>query len=216
MRDYLLFIDTETSGLPTDWRQPYANAAAWPHILQVAWVVYTKAGELVKTEAAYLRPADYDISPAAGLVHGLTLAFLERHGQGRHAVMQRLLADLGRYDPLVVGHFMELDFHMVGVTLHRAGLPNALLSRPLFCTMRLSEDFVRTPGRRFLRLPELYERLFGRPMLREHDALVDAQATADCFWELRRRGEISPEALRAQLQPRLPVARPAWWRALFG
>jgi DNA polymerase-3 subunit epsilon len=177
--------------------------------------VYTAAGELVKTEAAYLKPADYDITPAAGRVHGLTLAFLERHGQGRHAVMQRLLDDLRRYDPLVVGHFMELDFHMVGVTLHRAGLPNELVGRPLFCTMRLTEDFVRIPGRRFMRLPELYERLFGQPMLREHDALVDAQATADCYWELSRRGEISPDILRAQWQPRLPVARRPWWRTLF-
>lgn len=216
MPDYLLFIDTETSALPADWRRPYAQNEAWPHILQVAWVIYSDNGELVKTESAYLKPADYDISPAAGLIHGLTLQFLEQQGQGRHAVMQRLLDDLKRYEPLVVGHFMELDFHMLGVTFHRAGLPNGLLGRPTFCTMRLTEDFVQTPGRRFLRLPELYERLFGRPMRREHDALLDAQATAKCFFELRRRGDLPDAALREQRQPRPPASRQAWWHELFG
>lgn len=216
MRDYLLFIDTEASGLPADWQQPYGQAGAWPHIVQVAWVIYTRAGELVKTENYYLKPADYDISPAAGLVHGLTLQFLEQRGQGRHTVMQHLLDDLRRYEPLVVGHFMELDFHLLGVTFHRAGLPNGLLAQPTFCTMRLTEQFVRPAGRRYLRLPELYERLFGRPLLQEHDALTDAQATADCFFALWHNGDITEQTLRAQAPLTPPLPRPSRRRGLFG
>ena len=217
MPDYLLFIDTETSGLPANWRQPYARTQAWPHILQVAWVIYSAAGQHIKTESYYLKPAKYDISPASELIHGLTLQFLEQQGQGRHAVMQRLLNDLRQYEPLVVGHFMELDFHMLGVTFHRAGLPNGLLGLPTFCTMRLTDQFMRPAGRRFLRLPELHNRLLGRPMLREHDALIDAQATADCFFELRRQGVITAETLRSQL-PLLPPPEPQPRRrwGLFG
>lgn len=215
MRDYLLFVDTETSGLPAHWGHSYAQGEAWPHILQVAWVIYGADGQQIKTESYYLKPADYDISPAAGRIHGLTRQFLEQQGQGRHTVMQHLLADLRRYEPLVVGHFMELDFHMLGVTFHRAGLPNGLLGLPTFCTMRLTDQFVRPAGRRFLRLPELYERLFGRPMLREHDALLDAQATAECFFELQRQGAITEELLQNQLPLAPPPARarPArrWW-----
>jgi DNA polymerase-3 subunit epsilon len=203
VRDYLLFIDTETSGLPADWSEPYANSTAWPHILQVAWVVYEASGQLVKTESYYLKPNDYDISPASGQVHGLTLQFLEQQGQGRHAVMQCLLNDLRQYNPLVVGHFMELDFHMLGVTFHRTGLPNALLGLPTFCTMRLTNQFVRPAGRRFLRLPELYERLFSRPMLQE-------QATAECFFELWRKGDITEEMFHNQL----PLAPPEALRAV--
>ncbi|WP_375416797.1 exonuclease domain-containing protein [uncultured Hymenobacter sp.] len=217
MRDYLLFIDTETSGLPANWQQPYAHSAAWPHVVQVAWVIYGRAGELIKTESYYLKPGGYDISPAAGRIHGLTLQFLEQQGQGRHLVMQQLLDDLRRYEPLLVGHFMELDFHMLGVTLHRAGLPNGLLGLPTFCTMRLTDRFVRPAGQRFLRLPELYERLFNRPMLREHDALLDAQATAACFFELWRKGDINEEMLAAQVPLRPPAeAVASRWRRLFG
>lgn len=217
MPDYLLFVDTETSGLPTNWQQPYAQNAAWPHIVQVAWVLCEASGQQIKAESYYLKPSGYEMSPAAGQIHGLTLPFLEQQGHDRHAVMQRLLADLRQYEPLVVGHFMELDFHLLGVTLHRAGLPNGLLGLPTFCTMRLTERFVRPAGRRYLRLPELYERLFGRPMLREHDALVDAQATAECFLELRRKGDITAEMLAAQVPLRPPAEAPKpRWRRLFG
>ena len=215
LRDYLLFIDTETSGLPKNWSQPYTNGEAWPHILQVAWVIYESSGPLVKSESYYLKPTDYDISPASGAIHGLTLQFLEQQGHSRYAVMQLLLDDLRKYKPLVIGHFMELDFHMLGVTFQRVGLPNALVGLPTFCTMRLTDQFVRPAGRRFLRLPELYERLFGRPMLREHDALTDAQATADCFFELWRNGDIPDEAFDNQLPLAPPPAHKSKARSWF-
>ena len=203
MAEYLLFVDTETSGLPADWRRPYAELGAWPHVAQVAWLIYTTAGELVKTENHYIRPSDYDLTPASMQVHGLTLAYLHAHGQPRQPVMQRLYDDLLRYKPLVVGHFIELDYHMVGVSFHRSGLTNALLGLPTFCTMRFTERFWQPMRQQYLRLADLYQRQFGRPMLLQHDALADAEATAECFFALRRAGDIDAEALASQptLQP---------------
>jgi DNA polymerase-3 subunit epsilon len=198
MNDYLLFVDTETSGIPHDWAQPYAAGTAWPHIVQLAWIIYGPGGHPVKTENHYIRPSDYDISPDSGRIHGLTRQFLETHGDSRHAVMQRLHDDLKHYQPLVVGHFMELDFHMIGVSFHRAGLPNPLLALPTFCTMRLTERFIQPLQQQYLRLADLYHRQFGRAMPQQHDALADAQATADCFFELQRKGDIDAATLAAQ------------------
>jgi DNA polymerase-3 subunit epsilon len=221
--EYLLFVDTETSGLPTDWRRPYAEPGAWPHVAQVAWLIYTAAGELVKTENHYIRPSDYDISPASMQVHGLTLAYLHEHGEARLPVMQRLHNDLLRYKPLVVGHFIELDYHMVGVSFHRSGLPNALLGLPTFCTMKLTERFWQPMRQQYLRLADLYQRQFGQPMLKQHDALADAEATAQCFFELRRTGDIDADALASQrpLQPppthaALAAARRPFWKYWLG
>ena len=221
--EYLLFVDTETSGLPADWRRPYAEPGAWPHVAQVAWLIYTAAGELVKTENHYIRPSDYDISPASMQVHGLTLAYLHEHGEARLPVMQRLHADLLHYKPLVVGHFIELDYHMVGVSFHRSGLSNALLGLPTFCTMRLTERFWQPMRQQYLRLADLYQRQFGRPMGKQHDALADAEATAQCFFELRRTGDIDAEALASQPQLKPPpthaalaAARRPFWKYWLG
>ncbi len=198
MREYLLFVDTETSGIPQDWAKPYSSRENWPHIAQLAWVVYTRDGQEVKAENHYIQPSDYDINPASGSVHGLTVDFLRQHGQPRHAVMQRLHRDLLQYHPLVVAHFMQLDFHMVSVGFYRAGLQNPLEHLPLFCTMRATGPLVRRSNQRFLRLTELHQRLFHEPQPQEHDALADAYATARCFFELRRQGTITPESVALQ------------------
>lgn len=201
MKDYLLFVDTETSGIPRDWNQPYSRRDAWPHILQLAWVVCTSDGTEIKAENYYISPSDYDLSPESGAIHGLTPAFLHAHGQSYHAVLQRLHRDLTHYQPLVVAHFMQLDFHMMGVGFHRSGLTNPLLGLPLFCTMRATGPLLRHSSQGFLRLGELYQRLFKEPQLREHDALADAYAAARCFFEMRRQGIITDETMRKQGPP---------------
>ena len=198
MREYLLFVDTETSGIPRDWSKPYSSRDNWPHIAQLAWVVYTRDGQEVKAENHYIQPNDYDMSPASGSIHGLTLDFLREHGKPRQAVMHLLHRDLLRYHPLVVAHFMQLDYHMVSVGFYRAGLQNPLSHLPTFCTMRATRDLVRATDRRFLRLGELHQRLFHEPMPQEHDALADAYATARCYFELERQGVITPETIAQQ------------------
>lgn len=208
MREYLLFVDTETSGIPQDWNQPYSVLGNWPHIAQLAWVIYSKEGQQVKAENYYILPSDYDVSPASVSVHGLTREFLLEHGQSRHEVMRRLYQDLRRYQPLVVAHFMQLDFHMLGVGFYRAGLENPLDALPTFCTMLLTGDFVRRGQQQYLRLGELYERLFGEPLQRQHDAQVDAYATARCFFELRRQGDITEQVITAQPPFRRPATVP--------
>lgn len=205
VKEYLLFVDTETSGIPHDWGKPYSSRDSWPHIAQLAWVVYTRDGQEIKAENHYIQPSDYDISPASGNIHGLTLDFLRDHGKPRHAVMQRLYRDLLHYQPLVVAHFMKLDFHMVGVGFYRAGLKNPLVELPTFCTMRATGQLVRYPSQGFLRLGELHERLFHEPLRQAHDALVDAYATARCFFEMRRQGIITDEIVAQQLPVGLSV-----------
>ncbi len=55
MSDYLLFIDTETSGLPKKWGLPYSAKNNWPFSVQIAWVIYTKEGQKVKQENHFIK-----------------------------------------------------------------------------------------------------------------------------------------------------------------
>ncbi|WP_375435050.1 exonuclease domain-containing protein [uncultured Hymenobacter sp.] len=206
MQQYLLFVDTETTGLPAGWSKPYSSERNWPYIAQLAWVVYTLEGELVKTENHYIRVPSGRMRPSALAIHGLTPDFLDQHGEARSIVMQRFFNDLRTYGPLVVGHYMRLDFHMIGVEFHRTGLPNLLAELPTLCTMQTSQRQAQAQERSFLRLGELHEHLFKEPMARQHDALIDAQATARCFFELRRLGDLSDEIISEQPQLSVPSA----------
>ncbi|WP_162303687.1 3'-5' exonuclease [Hymenobacter sediminis] len=199
MPEYFLFLDTETTGLPRRWDRPYSEEQQWPCIAQLGWAVYTAEGELVKTDQAYLQVPAQRMSATAVAIHGLTPAFLQEQGQAPETVLGRLLQDLESYQPRVIGHFLRLDFHVLGAAFSRAGLANPLPALPQFCTM--AATWPPLPGshhRRHLRLNELHELLFGEPMVRLHDAYIDALATARCFFELRRRGLISSEKLVGQ------------------
>lgn len=198
MRDYLLFIDTEASGLPGKWNLPYSNKKNWPFIVQLAWIIYTPSGEEVKRENHYISNADFNISPQAIKIHGITPGFLASHGEIREVVMEKLAADLDTYKPVLIGHFVELDMHMLGADFYRAGLPNPAAALPTFCTMLATRHYVRNPGVKYLRLGELYTELFGAKLQNQHNALADAEATAASFFELVKKGEITEETLIAQ------------------
>ncbi|SNC61247.1 DNA polymerase-3 subunit epsilon [Hymenobacter gelipurpurascens] len=210
MREFLLFVDTETTGLPLRWDAPYAEERYWPHIAQLAWGIYTPAGELIKSESHYLRVPPGTMQDSALAIHGLTSSFLQEQGEEPHAVLERLHTDLLAYNPLVVGHYLQLDFHVVGSGFHRVGLSNPLEELPTFCTMQLTHGVPAPLGRRHLRLGELFEKLFQRPMERQHDAWADAQATAQCFFELQRRGNLTEKLIEQQSPLTVPKPGRRW------
>lgn len=190
MRAHILFIDTETSGLPKKWDAPYADQDNWPFIVQIAWLIYSREGELLKTENHYILDTDYQISSTSRDIHGIDPAFLKEHGKERKNVMKILQQDLLTYRPLLVGHFMQLDYHMMGIGFYRAGLENPAAQLPQFCTMGISARLVHQKPYKYLKLGDLYEWLFDKPLENQHNALTDAKATAACFFELRKKGNL--------------------------
>ncbi|WP_439883333.1 3'-5' exonuclease [Pontibacter sp. MBLB2868] len=198
MNEFIIFIDTETTGIPVNWNAPYSDDKSWPHSVQVAWFLFTREGVKVKSENHYILEPELEISPASQRIHGITQDFLQEHGKAREQVFRLLAHDLQKYKPLVVGHFMKLDYHMLGVGFHRANLPNPLLNLPSFCTMEASANFFLPQPKNFMHLGELYERLFQAPLERQHDAAADAEATAACFFKLMQQGDISAETILNQ------------------
>ncbi len=199
LKDYLLFIDTEGSDLPKKWDLPYSAKNNWPFSVQISWIIFTKDGKQEKIENHYILDNDFTVAPSALEVHGLTHEFLQQNGEEREKVLDILSIDLQQYQPLVVGHFMELDAHMIGADYYRIGKENPLQKMPGFCTMRASAHLVQNPVAKYLRLFDLYRILFNENLLNQHNALVDAMATADCFFELVKRGEINEKTMQEQV-----------------
>ena len=201
MREYILFIDTEATGLPKNWNAPFSLAGNWPHTVQVSWLIYTPEGQQIKTENHYIYEADFQISPSAFKIHGITHEFLHQQGETRKKVLTLLADDLEHYQPLVVGHFMKFDALVLGADYYRMGWKSPLDFLPTFCTMEASTAYVRYPGVKYLRLGELYTVLFATTLKQQHNALVDARATADCFFELVKRQDIDlPQVLQQKIK----------------
>jgi DNA polymerase-3 subunit epsilon len=198
LSDYFLFIDTEASGLPLKWDLPYSADENWPHALQVSWLIYDRHHTLIKQQNHYIGSEGIHITPAALAIHGLTPEFLAINGKPLTEVLQLLTADLQQYQPMVTGHFIRLDYYLLGAAFYRSAMENPLNTLPFFCTMAATTHLVHSSLTRHLRLEELYYMLFNTDLQHQHNALHDAQATAACFFELRNRGEIPDKSIRQQ------------------
>lgn len=198
MNDYLLFIDTEASGLPKNWDQPYDAANNWPYCVQIAWVIYSHDGRKITEKNYYIKNEDFTIAGSAFVIHGIDRDFLNKNGEIRRVVLKLLCDDIKNYRPLIVGHFMQFDRHMLGADFFREGIEDPLSNAPLFCTMIGSAHLIRNPSDKFLRLEQLYQTLFNAILKNHHNALVDASATADCFFEMMKRREIDEQVILQQ------------------
>ena len=201
MHNYLLCIATAATDLPKDWTLPFTAPDNWPHALQISWIVYDKHRVEVKREDHYISISDdVEISESALKVHGITPAYLQQHGEDINKVLQLFIDDLVFYNPLVIGHFVKMDYYVIGAELHRAGIKDVLEKVPVFCTMTTSGHIMQNTTSRQLRLDELYNTLFYKELIHPHNALYDALHAADCYFELSDRGEITQKMIDQQNQ----------------
>ena len=198
MHKYILFIDTETSDKPRKWKTPTARVEKWPYILQISWSLYTETGEELFVRNYFINPGEIKINDEALKLHGISLEFLHEQGSSREFVLQQLSADLLKFEPLVVGHFLQFDLKMLEVGFNRTNIKHNLDKLAKFCTMINTRSVFYAGRSQMLRLGELYSRLFKQELTNQHDALVDSQATKECFFELVKRGEIDDDTIRNQ------------------
>lgn len=198
MKQYFLFLDTETSGLPKKWNRKYTDSDNWPHVLQLAWIIFDKEMQEVKRSNKYIYEPLIPISPAAEQIHGLTPPFLMQHGEKKKEVLRKLSHDIKKYQPQIVGHFLSFDLQVLSTEFFRCQLPIPFQELTYFCTLLHSKRYVRNPHMVHLPLALLYETLFSATPAGIHNAEQDAALTASCYFEMIRRGELSDQDIKRQ------------------
>ena len=188
-----LFFDTETTGIPNDYKAPCTNTDNWPRLIQLGWLLTDAAGRILSEGNHIVRPDGFEIPKAASDVHGITTEFALENGKPLLDVIFAFGADLNQAD-CMVGHNVDYDLHIVGAEYVRLGYDSRIMfARPTLCTMQATIQFCNIPGRfgpKWPKLMELYTKLFGQEFDGAHDAMADIVATKDCFFELIRRGVV--------------------------
>lgn len=195
MNSYLLFIDTETTGVPKRWDLPYSDTGNWPSAVQVSWIICSEDGTEIKKEDRYIFEEDLTISEESFRVHGITEEFLRSRGRSRREVLTALADDILKYQPVIVGHFLEFDLHILAADFLRAGLPNPFENSRFYCTMLKSRQYTSGSSKTGMRLPELSRYLLDEMSEPSHNAMIDAVTTARCFFEIRRQSQLSQKDL---------------------
>lgn len=185
---YYIVIDTETTGMPLHCDSAMDQTEEWPYILQLAWLVLDHDGNLVKEENHYLKNRGIEIDKQAQQLHGITKEILKDKGVSKRGMLKRLYKDIKRYNPLIIGHFVEFDMKMLTVETNRLKLNFDYDGVPLFCTMLMSGIKSHHPRRQYPSLSELYQQCFNKPLEHAHDAVHDARAAATVFLHLVENG----------------------------
>lgn len=177
-------VDVETSGL----------SLRRHRVLQVGVVVARADGSVIDRWGSLVRPRRrwYRVGPTR--LHGIRRAQL-RHAPSQESVLLQLATHLE--GAVFVAHNAPFDLAFLNKAARECGVPLPIHS--WLCTLRLSRQL--DPERaRSHRLGALCER-YDVALVRPHDALADADATAAVLPHLlRANGIVSVAGVAAQLE----------------
>ncbi|MFM7386736.1 MAG: PHP domain-containing protein, partial [Bacteroidota bacterium] len=199
---YLIF-DTETTGLPRNFKAPITDTDNWPRVIQLAWQLHDDEGKLIRRNDSLIHPNGFTIPYDSERIHGISTALAKQDGVPIEEVVQVFLQDL-KEAKFLVGHNLRFDLNVMGCELVRLGWDSPLESIPVLdtCTEETAR-LLQIPGGKGgkFKLPtltELYAHLFAEGFTETHNATADVEATTRCFLEMLRLGHIPKGSLGSE------------------
>lgn len=187
---YLVF-DTETTGLPKNYKAPISDLDNWPRLVQLSWAWFDAAGKAWDRYDYIIRPDGFIIPEEATKIHRISQAQAVAEGKDLKEVLLEFAEHIARAEALV-GHNIDFDDKIISSEFYRNQIPNELAEVKKICTMKAGADICRISdghgGYKWPNLSELHRHLFNRDFTEAHNAMVDVLACARCFFELRQRG----------------------------
>lgn len=196
-----LFVDVETTGPVLDYSAPVSDSKAWPHIVQIAYILATEDRQVIFQGKNIVRiPDKVTINEKAFEVHGITEEFCKTYGLTpmlTYTLFDRMLSNCD----VIVCHNIKFDLNVIRAEYFRYDMHHTFKEKKRFCTMtdkavmnfvdaRKSNNALKWP-----KLSELYYKCFGTTFDNAHDAFADINATMHSFWHLIDLGIINPALL---------------------
>ena len=188
----VLFLDTETTGLPL-WKEP-SHHPGQPHIVQLAaLMVNVDTRKTVATIDLTIRPEGWTIPDETAAIHGVTTEHALDVGVPESMAL-RLFIEMWTRCAFRVAHNAPFDARIlrIALTRHLPDLADSYKAGAEQCTQALSTPVLNLPPSEKMRavgrthaksanLREAYEFFMGKPLEGAHTALADAQACRDVW-----------------------------------
>ena len=193
MKNLYIFFDTETTGLPKDWKAPMNQLNNWPRVIQLAWATYDDTGKEIGSKCDLITPDGWTIpNEKFWIDNGYSTEVNQEKGIPIALAVNHFTEMLAGCHTLV-SHNMSYDYNVLGAEMLRMNI-HWSKELKLICTKEESTDFVKLPGSygkyKWPKLSELHQHLFGTGFENAHDALADVRACAKCFFDLAKKGVI--------------------------
>jgi DNA polymerase-3 subunit alpha len=195
-----IVFDTETTGLIQKKNAKIEELEFWPRVVQLAWQIHDKSGNLLRHEDFLIQPNGFKIPYDAEKVHGISTELAETTGKPLVEVLDLFLTEVEAAE-FLVGHNLKYDLDVLSSELFRLGRSLDVFDKAVLDTC--TEDTAQKcqlpggKGKKF-KLPtlsELYFHLFKEGFNEAHNATADVEASARCFFELLRTHHFSADKL---------------------
>ena len=194
----LLFFDTETTGLPSNYDAPVSESNNWPRLVQFAYIIGDYNRNVIESSSFIIKPDGYTIPSNATAIHGISTDKALAEGITIEQALVRIQRLLYETDTLV-GHNIEYDIKIVDAEFYRYRNYTIMNKMKAICTMKSSYEWCGLPNNKFPKLTELHKMLLGEDYDGVHNASSDVYATFRCFWSLWDR-EVPLETLKQETQ----------------
>ena len=193
-----LIYDTETNGLPIDYKAHVHEVDNWPRIVQLAWVLVDDDFETLTCRNHIIKPwfdvlnnrNEWEIPADCAEIHGITTERAINEGIDIKFALAEL-AVIQDVADVQVGHNVNFDRKNIGAEFIRAGMEDAYefaKTMARYCTMFKSTKLCglrnKRGGLKWPTLQELHFKLFLEEFEGAHDAMADVEATRKCYKSL--------------------------------
>ena len=200
-----LVFDSETTGLSKTQIISPSTIHLWPHIVQFSYIVFDMdSNEIVKIKDSIIKvPDGFTITEENAKIHGITTEISLVKGVDLLPVLEEFFADFDSADH-IVGHNVSFDINMIKAELQRLimnssdkklqeYLTTINTSTKFYCTMQETielcaielKDKYGRPYKKFPKLVELYQKMFGVTPKNLHNSLNDVIVCLRCFIKLK-------------------------------
>ena len=193
----VLVYDTETTGFPVNGIP--ADDPAQPHTVQLAAKLFDTEGN-VRGAINFILNCDVRIPDKVAEIHGITTEIATQYGVSPHLAIDSF-ATLVHMADVLVAHNNAFDLKLLDTLAARTGTVNEHRNARLkhYDTMEMGKTLTKLPptpamvksgrvGFKPPKLIELHQFLFGEGFSGAHDAMIDVDACARCYFELIKRG----------------------------
>ena len=194
-----LTFDTETTGLPKNFKADVSDSDNWPRLVQLAWQLNDETGKLISNNSLIVKPEGFTIPYNSEKVHGISTEKALKEGEDLEGIIQKFEKDV-KNSKYVIGHNINFDLKIIGAEHFRLSYNSNLNDKINLDTGQISKKYCNLKGGfggglKMPKLIEMYEILFNKKFSDAHDASHDVNATAKCFFELAKKGEYTNEDL---------------------
>ena len=185
----LLFFDTETTGLPKNWKASYKDINNWPRLVQIAWIVSDELGNVISRNSFIVKPNNFIIPKEVSDIHRITTEKAIRNGEDIETVLSLFNKAISQSE-CIIAHNISYDINIVASELYRLKINSDIFDKKQICTMEQTTNYCAIAGPygyKWPKLSELHYKLFNSSFSEAHDASVDIDITFKCFSELIKK-----------------------------